>query len=355
MDIGAGASSTKSEDASPRTVVFVLVPRFSMIAFSSAIEPLRIANRLHGTELYRWVVLSPDGNPAHASNGVVVNVDGAIGSYKLPSNGGHHADMVLVCGGLGSEHYKDPGLYAWLRRQERRSAYIGALCTGASLLAGAGLLYGYKCVIHWESLDGFTEAYPEIEVSPDLFVVDRNRITCAGGTAALDMILYLIAEQHGKSLATEVIEQCLGDRMRDPHDHQRLSLSARVGIYSPNVLKAIEIMEAHIEDPISQEDIALLLGLSCRQHERLFRRHIGMSPAHYYLKLRLKKARHLLLQSELSILEIALASGFVSASHFSKCYRGLYGKSPRDERRPLPVHRMVPLKRSLKIAPPASP
>jgi transcriptional regulator GlxA family with amidase domain len=355
MDIRADASLAKDGDVSPRTVVFVLVPRFSMIAFSSAIEPLRIANRLHGSQLYHWVVLSPDGNPARASNGIVVNVDGAIGSYELRSNGGPQTDMVLVCGGLGSEHYRDPSLYAWLRRQERRSAYIGALCTGASVLAGAGLLNGYKCVIHWESLDGFTEAYPEIEVSTDLFVVDRSRVTCAGGTAALDMILYLIAEQHGKALATEVIEQCLADRMRDPHDHQRLSLSARVGIYSPNVLKAIEIMEAHIEDPISQEDIALLLGLSCRQHERLFRRHLGMSPAHYYLKLRLKKARHLLLQSELSILEIALASGFVSASHFSKCYRGLYGKSPRDERRPLPVDRMVPLKRSLKITPPASP
>ncbi len=334
MDIGAGSSSARREDVSTRTVVFVLVPRFSMIAFSSAIEPLRIANRLHGAQLYRWVVLSPDGKPAHASNGIVVNVDGATGSYELAGNNGRPSDIVLVCGGLGSEHYKDAALNAWLRRQERRSAYTGSLCTGASLLAAAGLLNGFKCVIHWESIDGFTEAYPEIDVSSDLFVVDRDRITCAGGTAALDMIVYLIAEQHGKALATEVIEQCLADRMRDPHDHQRLALSARVGIYSPNVLKAIEIMEAHIEDPISQEDIALLLGLSCRQHERLFRRHIGMSPAHYYLKLRLKKARHLLLQSELSILEIALAAGFVSASHFSKCYRGLYGKSPRDERRP---------------------
>jgi transcriptional regulator GlxA family with amidase domain len=331
----AVASSAKDEDLSPRTVVFVLVPRFSMIAFSSALEPLRIANRLHGTELYRWVVLSPDGNPAQASNGIAVNVDGTIGAYELASDGRRQSDMVLVCGGLGSERYKDAALDAWLRRQERQSAYIGALCTGSCLLAAAGLLDGFKCVIHWESLDGFIETYPEIEVSADLFAVDRNRITCAGGTAALDMILYLIAKQHGKALATQVVEQCLADRMRNPHDHQRLSLCARLGIHSPNVLKAIEIMEAHIEDPISQERIALLLGLSCRQHERLFRRHIRMPPAHYYLELRLKRARHLLLQSEMSILEVALACGFVSASHFSKCYRDLYGKSPSEERRTL--------------------
>jgi AraC family transcriptional regulator, glycine betaine-responsive activator len=355
MDIGAGASSTLDEEVSPRTVVFVLVPRFSMIAFSSALEPLRIANRLHGTELYRWVVLSPDGNPAQASNGIVVNVDGTIDTYELADNGGHQSDIVLVCGGLGSERYRDAALYAWLRRQERQCAYIGALCTGSSVLAAAGLLEGFKCVIHWESLDGFIETYPEIEVSADLFEVDRNRITSAGGTASLDMILYLIAEQHGKTLATQVIEQCLADRMRNARDHQRLSLCARLGIHSPNVLKAIQIMEAHIEDPISQEGIARLLGLSLRQHERLFRRHVGMPPAQYYLELRLKKARHLLLQSEMSILELALASGFVSASHFSKCYRDLYGKSPRDERRTLTVDRIVPVKRSLKITPPASP
>jgi transcriptional regulator GlxA family with amidase domain len=307
-----------------------------MIAFSSAVEPLRIANRVSGGELYRWVVLSPDGNPAQASNGIAVNVDAAIGEYEPANSGTSHCDMILVCGGVGSERYKDAALYAWLRRQERRSAYIGALCTGASLLAAAGLLDGYKCVIHWESLDGFTETYPEINVSADLFEVDRNRITCAGGTAALDMMLYLIAEQHGKALATQVIEQCLADRVRDPHDHQRLSLCARLGIHSPNVLKAIEIMEGHIEDPISQNDLALFLGLSRRQLERLFRRHVGMSPAHYYLELRLRRARQLLIQSEMSILELAIASGFVSPSHFSKCYRDLYGKSPSEERRANP-------------------
>lgn len=320
--------------AVPQVVAFVLVPRFSMIAFSSALEPLRIANRLRGVDAYRWIVLSPDGQPARASNGIAVEVDAALADYDGAGNGvGAGLDMVLVCGGLGSERYKDPAMNAWLRRQERRGALMGALCTGASLLAAAGLLEGYKAVIHWESLDSFMETYPDIEVHADLFEVDRNRLTCAGGTAALDMMLYLISEQYGRALATQISEQCLVDRVRDAHDHQRLALCARLGVHNPKVLRCIELMEAHIEEPIGQEDLACHVGLTRRQLERLFRKYVGLPPAHYYLELRLRRARHLLLQSDMPILELALATGFVSASHFAKCYRDLYGKSPREERR----------------------
>ena len=331
-------SPSQPTDTTVRTVLFVLVPHFSMIAFSSALEPLRLANRLSGMELYRWLVLSPDGGPAVASNGVSLNVDDGIAAHEWLSAADGSADrvsgdIVLVCGGLGSERYWDPGLSAWLRRQEQRCAYVGALCTGTSLLAAAGLLDGYKCVIHWESLDGFAETYPDINVSADLFEVDRNRLTCGGGTAALDMILHLIAEQRGQALATMVTEQCLADRVRDPHDHQRLSLRARLGVHNLNVVKAIGFMEAHLEDPISLADIARFLGLSARQLERLFRKHMGVPPSQYYLELRLRRARHLLRQTDLSILELAVACGFISPSHFAKCYRELYGKTPRQERR----------------------
>lgn len=320
----------------PQNVVFVLVPNFSLLAFSTALEPLRVSNRLSGCELYRWVVLSPDGSAATASNGVSVQVDAAIAEY----DGGGQADpsyIVLVCGGVGSEHYQDPALLAWLRRQERHCTYIGALCTGPTLLAAAGLLDGYRCVIHWENLDGFAETYPNISVSADLYEVDGNRLTCAGGTAALDMMLHLIAEQWGQNLATQVVEQCLADRVRDPHDQQRLSLRARLGVHNTNILKAIEFMEAHLEDPVSPADLARFLGLSSRQLERLFRKHLGMPPTQYYLELRLQRARHLLQQSNLPILEAAIACGFVSASHFSKCYRSLYGRTPKEERRSVKV------------------
>jgi transcriptional regulator GlxA family with amidase domain len=267
-----------------------------------------------------------------ASNGVLVNVDAALADVQRSDAAARSLDMVLACSGLGVERYRDDQVFAWLRRQERQGTTVGALCTGAYVLARAGLLKGYRCAIHWENLPGFAETFPEIEASADLFEVDRNRYTCSGGTAALDMMLHLIALRHGNALATKVSEQCLVDRIRNPHDRQRLPLRARLGVHNPKLISAVEMMEANLAEPLGQEDLAHYVGLSRRQLERLFRRHLGRSPAHYYLQLRLERARHLLYQSDMPIVDLALASGFVSASHFSKCYRETYGKSPREER-----------------------
>lgn len=316
----------------PEMLGFLLVPNFSMIAFTSAIEPLRLANRAAGRELYRWIVLSSDGGPVSASNGIVVNVDMSMTDWNRAQGNRRSLDKVFVCAGLGVERYRDDGVYAWLRRAERQGTTVGALCTGAYVLARAGLLDGYKCCIHWESLPGFTENFPEIDVSADLFEVDRNRWTCSGGTASLDMMLNLIHEEHGVQIATAVSEQCLVDRMRNPHDRQRLPLRARLGIHNPKLIASIEVMEANLAEPLGQDELANHVGLSRRQLERLFRKHLGRAPAQYYLELRLERARHLLYQSEMPIVDVALACGFVSPSHFSKCYRDMYGKSPRDER-----------------------
>ncbi|HET8727070.1 MAG TPA: GlxA family transcriptional regulator [Alphaproteobacteria bacterium] len=303
-----------------------------MIAFATAVEAVRIANRMSGRELYRWVLLSKDGGPVRASNGITVTVDMAMTEFYRQGSTQRRPDMVLVCSGLGVERFKDPEVYGWLRLVERQGTTLGALCTGAYVLARAGLLNGYKCAIHWENLGGFQETFPDIEVCADLFEVDRNRYTCSGGTAALDMMLYLIQQLHGGDLATKVSEQCLVDRMRNPHDRQRLPLRARLGLHNPKLIAAIELMEANLAEPLEQDVLANYVGLSRRQLERLFRRHLGRAPAHYYLELRLERARHLLYQSDLAIVDIALACGFVSASHFSKCYRQMYGKSPREER-----------------------
>jgi transcriptional regulator GlxA family with amidase domain len=314
------------------TIGFLLVPNFSMIAFTMALEPLRIANRMAGREHYRWVVLSKDGAAVRASNGVLVSVDAGLAAVGRGEAAARPLDLVLACSGLWVERYRDDQVFAWLRRQERLGTTVGALCTGAYVLARAGLLKGYRCAIHWENLPGFVETFPDIEASADLFEVDRTRYTCSGGTAALDMMLHLIAIRHGSALATKVSEQCLVDRIRNPHDRQRLPLRARLGVHNPRLISAVEMMEANLAEPLGQEDLAVKVGLSRRQLERLFRRHLGRSPAHYYLQLRLERARHLLHQSDMPIVDLALASGFVSASHFSKCYRETYGKSPREER-----------------------
>jgi AraC family transcriptional regulator, glycine betaine-responsive activator len=314
----------------PETIAFLLLPSFSMIAFTSAVEPLRIANRQAGRELYRWPVLSRDGHKVRSSSGITVEVDMSLD--RLPFNPSDGLPTIAVCAGLGAERYQDRDVLAWLRRADRRGCDIGALCTGAHVLARAGLLGGHRCTIHWENLPGFREAFPDIEVAADLFEVDGRRFTCSGGTAALDMMLHRIATTHGDELATKVSEQCLLDRIRNPHDRQRMPIRVRLGVHHPKLIRAIEIMEANVEEPLGQDELAQYVGLSRRQLERLFRRHLGRSPAQYYLELRLERARHLLYQTDLPIMSIACAAGFVSASHFSTCYRQMYGKTPRAER-----------------------
>ena len=330
-EVSSGATDPEGPAASAAAnFAFVIIPRFSMMAFASAIEPLRIANRLSGRDLYRWQVVSVAGGPVRASNGVLMMTDQTLADVAIRP--GSRCPTVVVCSGLGAEHVRDPQLFAWLRRADRTGAAIGALCTGAYLLARAGLLDGHRCTIHWENLPAFREDFPDIPVQADLFEVDRNRLTCSGGTAALDMMLHLIATEHGQELATKVSEQCIVDRIRSSFDHQRMPYRVRHGIHHPKLIGAIELMEANVEEPIDQDTLAGYVGLSRRQLERLFSKHLGRTPAQYYLELRLERARHLLYQTTMPIMDVAFACGFVSASHFSTCYRQMYGKTPRAER-----------------------
>jgi transcriptional regulator GlxA family with amidase domain len=330
MKLTVAAANDPRPAGEAEVMAFLLVPDFSMMSFASAVEPLRIANRLSGRQLYRWPLVSKDGSPVKGSNGVAVEVDLGIEDIQ-PGQGGHLPTIVLVSG-LGGERYQDKEVFAWLRRLDRHGATIGALCTGAHILARAGLITDHRCTIHWENLPGFVEAFPDIDVAADLYEIDRNRFTCSGGTAPLDLMLSRIAQTHGDELATKVSEQCLLDRIRGPHDRQRMPIRLRLGVHHPKLIMAIELMEANIEDPLPQEQLAHYVGLSRRQLERLFRRHMGRTPAQYYLELRLERARHLLYQTDLPIMNIACACGFVSASHFSTCYRQMFGKTPRAER-----------------------
>ena len=313
-------------------IAFYLYPNFSMIAFSTAIEALRLANRMAMKDLYDWVIISTDGEKVKASNGVVIDVDQSAAETKIIPGKDTPYDYVFVCSGLGIERYKDPTAESWLRVQALQDSKIGALCTGAYVLANAGLLNGHQCVIHWENLASFQERFPDIDSSADLYEVDDNRLTCGGGTASLDLMLYIIREEHGRNLAWAVSEQCLVDRMRNPHDQQRLPIQTRLGIHNNKVITIIEAMEANIYEPLSMQELASRAGFSRRQMERIFAQHAGRSPAKFYLDLRLQRARHLLYQSDMSILDIAMSCGFVSASHFSKTYKEMYGKSPREER-----------------------
>jgi transcriptional regulator GlxA family with amidase domain len=314
-------------------IYFLLIPKFSMIAFTMALEPLRIANRMLGWPHFHWQLLSADGQPVEASNGIAVNVNSSIAAVQRECLGPTRTRMVMVCAGMEVEAYDNPGVLAWLRRMNAQGASVGGVCTGAWVLADAGLLSGRRCAIHWENLPGFAEAFPDADVRSVLYEVDHNIYTCAGGTASLDMMLQLIGLSLGEEVVTRVCEQCLIDRIRRPDDRQRLPIGARVGVQNPRLLEIIELMEANIAEPLSLADISRVTSISRRHVERLFRQHMGRSPARYYLDVRLERARRLLRHSSLPIVEVAIAAGFVSASHFSKRYRERYKVSPQSDRR----------------------
>jgi transcriptional regulator GlxA family with amidase domain len=317
-----------------RHIAFYLYPNFSMLAYASAIEGLRLANRIAGRTLYKWTTISTNGESVIASNEVLIQPDSSAAETRITPGRDAPFDYAFICGGAGTQHVHDSIAESWLRVQALQKSVIGSLCTGAHVLARAGLLDGHKCVIHWESLPAFRESFPEIEVSTDLYEIDGERMSCGGGTAALDLMLHLIRNEHGNELAWAVSELALVDQIRQPDDQQRLSLQDRLGLQNPKIIKVIGMMEAHIAEPIPLEKLAYAVDLSRRQLERLFARHVGRTPARYYLEIRLQRARNLLFQSELSILDIALATGFVSASHFSKTYKQMYGRAPRAERDP---------------------
>ncbi|WP_240035731.1 GlxA family transcriptional regulator [Hwanghaeella grinnelliae] len=316
----------RQDSKGPARIGLFLVPNFSMIAFTCVVEPMRLANWLSGETLFEWYTISRDGQPVVASNGLSVTADTAMHDITRPAN-------VMVCSGMDAHLYHDAPTFAWLRRWAREGGHVGAICTGAHVLARAGLLGGYRCTIHWHSLDSFAEEFPDLDVRAELFEVDRDRFTCAGGVASLDMMMREITRVAGPELAASVSEQFMHERIREGDDDQRLPLQARLRISHPKLIKAISEMEKNTEEALSRDEIADRVGLSRRQLERLFRRYLNTSPARYYLKLRLNRARTLLTQTTMPVTEVAFASGFTSASHFSKCYRDMFGRTPRAERR----------------------
>lgn len=316
----------RTNGTKPHRIGFILLPEFTMIGFSAGVEPFRLANRLSEQSLYACDSYSLDGQPVRASNGMSVNVDGSL-------EGIEGLETVFVCGGLNIKSYVTKPLIQKLRRAASHGTELGAICTGTEVLAAAGLLDGYSCTIHWENMPSFIEEYPDLDVVSELFEIDRNRYTCAGGTAALDLSLRLIALHYDLATATAVADQLMHHRIRDGHEGQRMELRSRLGVSHPKLIAVIDQMEQSLEEPVNCSDLAIGVGLSTRQLERLFRKYLGTAPTKYYLSLRLNRARYLLRQTSLPILSVALACGFVSASHFSKCYREHFSRTPSQERR----------------------
>ena len=296
-----------------------------MLSFAGALESLRIANRALGEEAYVWTLVGEGGDKVACSNGTEFVLDS-----DLPET--RRDDTILVCGGIDVVQASTRPVINWLRREARRGAAIGGFCTAAHTLAMAGLLDGRRATIHWENQDSFTEEFGEVTLTKSVFAIDGNRMTTAGGTASIDLMLKLIADDHGEDLANTVADQLIYSSIRTDQDTQRLSVPTRIGVRHPKLSAVIQMMESNIEEPISPSVLAREVGLSTRQLERLFRRYLNRSPKRYYMELRLQKARNLLMQTDMSVINVALACGFASPSHFSKCYRAHYDTTPYRER-----------------------
>ena len=310
----------------PQVFGFMLTEQFSMIAFTAALEPLRLANRATGRKLYDWRLFSEDGNNAEASNGVRVSVDH---SFRDAQN----MDAVVVCSGVNVQQLDHRSLIAVVRRLVKFGAAPGAVCTGAYVLAKAGLLDGRRCTIHWENRPGLQADFPDLEVGEDLFEVDGDRFTCAGGVAAADMMLSLIKRDHGEVVATAVTDQLILHRVREASERQRMDMRTRLGVADPKLLRVIALMQNAIDRPQTMEEFARSVGVSPRQLERLFLKHLGTSPNRHYIKIRLDHACQLLRQTRMPVLDVAMASGFSSASYFSQSYLDHFGHTPSNERK----------------------
>ncbi|MEM6304806.1 MAG: GlxA family transcriptional regulator [Pseudomonadota bacterium] len=309
----------------PKRFVFVLLENFTLLSFASAVECLRIANRMAGWDVYAWTVVGEGGETMASSAGAVFALDSDLSELARD-------DVMMVCGGIDVQAATTKRLLGWLRREARKGVTVGGLCTAAYTLARAGLLDGKRATIHWENQDSFSEEFLEVELTKSVFVVDGNRLTTAGGTSSIDLMLKMIADEQGEELANSVADQLIYSSIRTDQDTQRLSVPTRIGVRHPKLSQVIQMMEANIEEPISPSLLAKDVGMSTRQLERLFRRYLNRSPKRYYMELRLQKARNLLMQTDMSVINVALACGFASPSHFSKCYRAHYETTPYRER-----------------------
>jgi transcriptional regulator GlxA family with amidase domain len=317
----------KSADPAPKSYRFgfLTLPQYSLIALGNALEPLRMANRVVGSEVYRWAILSQDGQPVAASNGLSM-----APTQDLAGAGSF--DILFVCGGIDVRAATTTALLRTLQRLAHARVPLGSLCTGGYALARAGLLDNYRAAIHWEDLSALREEFPRVMIVPQLFAIDRDRYTCSGGLAPLDLMLNLIRQNLGDDVAVAISDQFMVERIRDDRDHQHIPLQARIGACHKTLIKVASLMEANIEEPLSLDELADAVKISRRQIERLFKRHLGSVPTRYYLELRLRRARELLLLTNMSIMDVAVACGFQSPPHFSKCYRNHFNYPPGQER-----------------------
>jgi transcriptional regulator GlxA family with amidase domain len=318
---GAAAKLAIPFTGAPQDFYFLLLPKATMLPVAAAIEPLRIANQVTNTQLYRWYVMTEDGGPVKCSNGMTVTPDMPL--QPLPSEA-----VGFVCSGVEPQLAAGEATLNWLRRENRFGRRLGGICTGAFALAQAGLLRDHSFTLHWENQPGFAEMFPRLQPSPNIYEISGRYMTCGGGNAATDLMLNLIEERHGKKLAIIVADMCLHVRSGGQVVPQKSNYAVAIGSRNQRLLTALQLMQDSIEEPLSIGELCEKLDISRRQLERLFSRYLNESPMHVYFDMRLSHAYALMNETAMSVTEIALASGFNSATHFSRQFKRKFGASP---------------------------
>lgn len=335
-------------EPAPKTSLYrvgvLALPGFALMSYACTVEPLRAANLLAATPLYDVVHLGtteliPSSGAAQINTARPSRSQEAIPGDKPISEGGslkqlrRDLDLLLVIAGGDPFSVQDPNLLTWLQRMDRAGVRIGGVSGGPVVLARAGLMAGRRMTVHWEHAALLAERFPDCLIERRLYVIDRDRVTCGGGIAPLDLMHALIASHHGSAFARLVSDWFLHTDIRAAAAPQRSEISERIGATSPQVAEAMQVMESHIGDPLSLSQLALTSGISARHLNRLFKEALGVSTMDHYRMLRLSVAQRLLRHSAMSIAEIAQAVGFSNAGHFSNAYKAQYDNRPQAERR----------------------
>ncbi|WP_300010621.1 GlxA family transcriptional regulator [uncultured Roseobacter sp.] len=310
-----------AQNVDPIDYVFVLVPAFSMLAFTSAVEVLRVANQLAGRGLYRWTVLSETGEPVASSNGLSIGCHGRLSS----DIGG---SRIFICAGVEPNKSISKTVWKWAARQWAFGAQMGGLCTGAFALAKAGILSSAESTLHWENIDGFREQFPTLTPTDKAYVVDGRVSTSAGGATSADLFLTVLQQDFGSEFATIAREMMNISDVRGPDTSQAASRAATLNSRNKRLIEIIGYIDTNLEADLALDDLAEQFSISRRQMERLFAKYLHRTPRQYISNARLAKGRRLLIETDLSVMDVAIASGFNSAQNFSKLFRLKFGTSP---------------------------
>lgn len=316
---------TLDNDPGMQRLGFLLVPNFSLIALSSAVDPLRLANMALGRRVFDYVTISARDEPVLSSDGIRVLPDQVMGESS-------QFDTVFVIGPnpIPKQGYGE--ISRWLRKLAAQGIALGGIDTGSYFLAKAGLLNGYRCTIHWEDRQIMLEEFPQLIVSTRLVEIDRDRYTCSGGISPLELMTFMLRRPPGNRELAQQVSDLLIAHQRNPDENQSLPLRYRYANLPKVLLEALELMESNVEEPLSLVEIADYLKISRRQLERLFQEFVNTTPARKYLEIRLARARLFILRSNRLIEDIATSCGFTATSHFITRYREIYSNTPQAER-----------------------